>query len=108
MANANRGREREVLADRPNQVISATEVKVLAFRFTNGGGEVDVSLALCFGKDNEDGGPGIWVISPADFKAALKVPLPQLKKGLRQKLESMAKGADLEGADELADFGQED
>jgi hypothetical protein len=100
MAEVQKGSpQREIIPEKPNQVVSMTEVKMYAFRFTDSGGAVDVGLALCFGKDAEDGGTGIWCVSPQDIKAALKLPSAYIKKGLRKRLAQAEQEAELPSAD---------
>lgn len=95
---------REVVADRPNQVLSTSEVKIHAFRFTDAQGNVDVTLALCFGKDQEDGGPGVYVLPPQVMRE-LKIPARHIKQGLREKFAAQAKRAELEDGGALPEFG---
>jgi hypothetical protein len=95
-------KQREVLVGRDNQVISAVEAKVLAVRFTDSDGQVDVCLAFCFGKE-KDGLPGVYVIQPRYMKEMLTIPHDFLKKGIRNYLASQ-KPAE---APESVDIGPE-
>jgi len=95
-------KQREIINGRENQVISAVEAKVLAVRFTDSDGQVDVCLAVCFGKE-KDGLPGVYVIQPRQMRELLTIPLEFIKKGVRNYLAAQ-QPAD---APESVDIGPE-
>ncbi len=100
---------REVIEGRPNQVLSISEVKTVAFRFTNSAGQVDVGLALCFGTDSTDGGPGVWVINPRQLQELIGQPMPHVKNGIRRLLnQAEAETGPETGEEELPEFGLEE
>lgn len=80
-------KQREIINGRENQVISAVEAKVLAVRFTDSDGQVDVCLAFCFGKE-KDGLPGVYVVKPSQMRELLTIPFDFVKKGVRNYLAS--------------------
>lgn len=106
MAEIRSGKEkREVIENRPNEVISVAEVKLLMFRFTDKDGFVDNGLAFCFGKDVEDAHkPGVYAISGQDLGQLLKIPHKYVKEGVRRFLEASEQEAELEDGGELPDF----
>lgn len=93
-------KQREIINGRENQVISTIEAKVLAVRFTDSDGQVDVCLAFCFGKE-KDGGDGVFVIQPKHMRDMLTIPLDFIKKGVRSYLASQAPAE----APEVVDIG---
>ncbi len=100
---SNYEQSREVVAGRPNQVLSVTEVKLVAFRFTNGAGEVDVGLGFLFGK-SRDGSPGLCVM-PISKLPEFGEPLDYIKKGVF----NLLRGASIEAAsDDLSGYTVED
>lgn len=47
----------------PNKMLAVVDVAMKCTVFTNGDGEERMALVLQFGKDAEDGGPGVWVLA---------------------------------------------
>lgn len=94
-------KQREIIPNRPNQVISVTEVKLVAFRFTDGDGNVDTTVAICGGKDSEDGGIGVLAIDARDFQRGIVIPTPYVKKGIRALLAEQNKAPVLESPEGL-------
>lgn len=91
-------------SEKTNAVLGVTEVRVFAFRYADTNGNVNVAMALNFGKDNEDGGPGVYVINPEDIQAVLKTCPNFVKSAIRGHLNQ--KPADLTQANtELPTFG---
>lgn len=82
-------KQREIIHGRENQVISATSVNLLAVKFTDSDGAVDICLAFCFGKE-KDGLPGVYVIQPRHMSEMLAIPLEFIKKGVRAHLAAQA------------------
>lgn len=86
-------RPREVVHGRNNEVLSITDARVVMFKFTNGSGEVDVGMAFCFGKDQEDGGLGIYVIEPKLLQEILSIATPVVRDGVRKRLSALGQSA---------------
>lgn len=95
-------KQREIINGRENQVISAVDVKVMAVRFTDSDGQVDVCLAFCFGKE-KDGQPGVYVVKPGHMKDLLTIPFDFIKKGVRNYLAAQQPAE----APESVDIGPE-
>lgn len=95
-------RQREVYEGRPNQVISTTDVKLIAVKFTDSEGMADVCLAFCWGKQ-ADGKTGVFVIEPRNLPEMLRIAQPHVRAGVIQALaaqqpvteEALSEGPDL-------------
>ena len=53
----------EYIPGKPNQVIGIAPAEILAVKFTNGEGRIGAALAIIFGKDASDGGPGVYILA---------------------------------------------
>jgi hypothetical protein len=60
-------------SDKVNSVLGVTEIKMFAFRFADANGNVSVAFALSFGKDQIDGGPGVYSVNPEDIERVVKL-----------------------------------
>lgn len=95
-------RQREVYEGRNNQVISTTDVKLMAVKFTDSEGFADVCLAFCWGKQS-DGKTGVFVIEPRNLPEMLHIAQPHIRAGVLQALaaqqpvsgETLGEGPDL-------------
>lgn len=67
---------------RPNQVLSMTDVRVKAARFTDGSGREHVLFAMFFGRDVQTGKPHMIVMNPDKIKESYVVPSPHIRDGL--------------------------
>lgn len=67
---------------KPNQVLSMTDVRVKAARYTDGGGRENVLIALFFGKDAQTGKPHMIVMNPDKIKESYVMPSPHIRDGL--------------------------
>lgn len=102
-------KQREVMVGRDNQVVAVVEAKVMAVRFTDSEGQVDVCLAFCFGKE-KDGLPGVYVIQPRQMRDLLTIPHDYVKRGIRNYLASQQPAEAPEALDigpdiDLSDLG---
>lgn len=67
---------------KPNQVLSMTDVRVKAARYTDGGGRENVLIALFFGQDVATGKPHMIVMNPDKIKESYVMPSPHIRDGL--------------------------
>ncbi len=74
----------EYVQGKVNEVISVTEVKVLAVAFADGESRRSTALVMVFGKDAEDGGAGVFTMADENQMAEqLKIASASIKKGVR-------------------------
>lgn len=74
---------------KPNQVIRVAEIRTLAVVFTNSEGREAMCQVQVFGKDVDDGGPGVYVLAEEQqMTEALKLASPTVKNGVRKWLAS--------------------
>jgi hypothetical protein len=68
-----------------NEVTAMTEARTFAVAYTNSEGRKSMALVLVFGKDAEDGGPGIFVMAEeSEMEQNLRMPSATIKKGVRK------------------------
>ena len=81
----------EYTTGKTNTVTAITEVKQYAVAFTDGDGKRSMALVLIFGKDAEDGGPGVFTMAnEAQMSEQLRIAHPVLKKAVRSFLQGKA------------------
>lgn len=79
----------EYIPDRPNQVIGIAPAEIMAVKFTNGEGRVGAALAIVFGKDVQDGGPGVYILAEqVQMTEQLTIAGPVVRDGVRKHLAS--------------------
>lgn len=109
MAQIQKGSEkREIIENRPNEVISVAEVRVVMIKFTDKDGFVDNALALCFGKDREDGKLGVFAINGQKLSELLTIPHKFVKDGVRKYFDVAEEEAVLEDAGALPHIGDDE
>ncbi len=75
---------------RRNEVVGVTNAKLLAVAWVNGEGRKSMCLALVFGKDAEDKGPGVFILADeSQMSEQLRLANSTVKKGVRKWLSSM-------------------
>lgn len=77
----NYGQRADYVEGKPGQVLSMTMVDVVAAKYTDNAGRVNVLLGLFFGKDAE-GEPQMIIMNPDEIAQNFKVPSPQIRTGL--------------------------
>lgn len=84
-------RSPEFVNGKQNVVIGVTPAQLLAVSWVDGSGQKSMALVLQFGKDTEDGGPGVFVMADEnEMVNQLKLPNATIKKGVRQWLAKQA------------------
>lgn len=92
----------EFVPGKKNQVTAMVPVQMYAVNFVNGDSQKSMALILVFGKDTEDGGPGVFVLADENQMAQqILVANETVKKGVRAHLAKMAGPS----ADEIPDGG---
>jgi len=81
----------EFVSGKQNVVIGVSPAQLLAVSWVDNNGQKSMALVLQFGKDTEDGGPGIFVLADEnEMVNQLKLPNSTIKKGVRQWLAKQA------------------
>ena len=79
----------EFVQGKQNVVTGIAPVNLLAVSFVDGNGQKSMALVLQFGKDTEDGGPGVFVMADeVEMSNQLKISNSTIKKGVRAWLAS--------------------
>lgn len=86
-------------SDKVNTVLGVTEIKMFAYRYADGNGFINVAFALNFGKDQLDGGPGVYSVNPEDIMAVVKLSPKFVSDAVRAHLNT--KPVDLNAASSL-------
>lgn len=77
----------EFVNGKQNTVLAVAPAQLFAVSWVDGNGQKSMALVLQFGKDNEDGGPGIFVLADEnEMSTQLKIPNATIKKGVRAHL----------------------
>lgn len=77
----------EFVNGKQNTVLAVAPAQLLAVSWVDGNGQKSMALVLQFGKDTEDGGPGVFVLADENEMATqLKIPNATIKKGVRAHL----------------------
>lgn len=75
----------EYIPGKPNQVIGIAPAEILAVKFTNGEGRIGAALAIIFGKDASDGGPGVYILAEQiQMTEQLTIAGPVVRDGVRK------------------------
>jgi len=70
---------------RKNEVVGITEVRFIAVAWVNAEGRKSMCLALSFGKDAEDKGPGVFILADeSQMSEQLRMANSTVKKGVRK------------------------
>jgi hypothetical protein len=78
--------------DKPNSVLKVAPVETRCVVFTNSEGRKSMCLVLIFGKDVDDGGPGVYVFADEQqMTDTLKIASKLVRDGVRREL-SKAEG----------------
>lgn len=86
---------------KPNTVIKVAEVRTVVVIYTNGEGRQSMCLAQVFGKDVDDGGPGVYILAEEhQMTEQLKIAGRLVKDGVRRYLsgETAVKGDNIPAA----------
>ncbi len=76
-------------ATRKNEVVGITPANIFAVAWVNDEGRKSMCLAIVFGKDSEDEGPGVFILADEmQMKEQLKMANSVVKKGVRKHLAS--------------------
>lgn len=85
MANVQQPRPAPTYDSRRSQVVGVAEARTLAVSYTNRLGERNVCLALVFGRDAEDGEPGVFILAnPREMEERIMVASSVVKNGVRE------------------------
>ena len=77
----------EYAPGKPNQVLGVAPAEILAVKFTNGEGRIGACLAISFGKDTDDGGPGVYILAEqVQMTEQLTIAGPVVREGVRKYL----------------------
>jgi hypothetical protein len=71
--------------DKPNAVLKVVDVKTAVVIYTNGDGRKSMCLAYSFGKDVEDGLPGVYIVAEEQqMTETLRVAGKLVRDGVRR------------------------
>lgn len=77
----------EYVNGKQNAVLAVVPAQLFAVSWVDGNGQKSMALVLQFGKDTEDGGPGVFVLADEnEMTNQLKLANATIKKGVRQHL----------------------
>lgn len=76
---------------RPNALISITEVKTYMIKFTDGEGREEIAQVQVFGKNNEDGGTGVWIIAnEEELQRTLRIANKHVRRNVRAAIKALS------------------
>lgn len=88
MANVS-GSPQQTTHHTPNVVISTTPAKLLAVKYADGGAKVQMAMVVVFGKDTNDGKPGVFVLVDSNMmRDNVTIASPHIRQGVLQALAS--------------------
>lgn len=97
---------------RPNALISITEVKTYMIKFTDGEGREEIAQVQVFGKNNQDGGVGVWVIAnEAELQRTLRIANKYVRRNVRAAIKRLSGDLsedDLPASGGIIDVGEVD
>lgn len=74
----------EYVPGKKNVVTGIVPAQLYAVSFVGGDSQKSMALVLVFGRDNEDGGPGVFVLADEnEMSNQLKIATDTVKKGVR-------------------------
>lgn len=74
----------EFVNGKQNTIIGIAPAQLYAVNWVDGNGQKAMALVIQFGKDTEDGGPGVFVLADEnEMTTQLKIPNATIKKGVR-------------------------
>jgi len=89
-----------------NVVEGVAEAKIFAVSWTDSEGQRQMCLALQFGKDTEDGKPGVFILADsADMKSQLRIANPVVKQGVRAAMAAQSGTTEVPGSVSSIDVG---
>jgi hypothetical protein len=89
-------------SSRRSQVVGVAPAQIYSVAWLNAEGRRSLCLAIVFGKDTEDGGPGVFIMADEDqMNEQLKLATSVVKQGVRQWLASQNPDADTDVPSQL-------
>lgn len=85
----------EFIPSKPNAILGCAPAQIYAVKYTNSEGRVAACLAIVFGKDRDDGGPGVYIMAEQQQMIdTLTIAGNTVRNGVRREL---AKGTPVSG-----------